>query len=60
MSLPKLLSVRAASEETTIPASTLYDLVARDEIPSVRIGRSIRIPEEDLVAWIERRRREQR
>lgn len=54
--LPRLLSVRAVSEATTLPASTLYDAIAKGEIPAVRLGRSVRIAEDDLVRWIEARR----
>jgi excisionase family DNA binding protein len=51
--LPRLLSVRAISEATTLPLSTVYDLIANGEFPAVRIGRSIRVPEADLARWIE-------
>jgi excisionase family DNA binding protein len=55
--LPRLLSVRAVSEATTLPASTIYDLVARGELPVVRVtGRAIRIAEDDILRWIEVRR----
>jgi excisionase family DNA binding protein len=55
--LPRLLSVRAVSEATTLPVSTIYDLVARGELPVVRVtGRAIRIAEDDILRWIEVRR----
>ncbi len=55
--IPRLLSLRAAAELTTIPRSTLYTLVARGELPVVRVtDRAIRIHEDDLVRWIEARR----
>jgi excisionase family DNA binding protein len=54
--LPRLLSLRAVSERTTVPLSTWYTLVAKGEIRAVRIGRSVRIDEADLVHWIDARR----
>ena len=45
-SLPRLLSVKAVSEATTIPASTIYMLVADGTLPAVRITESaIRLDE---------------
>ena len=54
--VPRLWAVRALAEATTVPASSWYTLIARGEIPVVRIGRSVRVREEDFVAWLERHR----
>lgn len=54
--VPRLLSLRAISEQTTIPRPTLYTLIANGELPVVRIGRSVRVDERDLVAFIAARR----
>ncbi len=55
--LPRLLSLRAVSDATTIPRSTLYTLVARGELPAVRLTESsLRIREDDLIAFIDSRR----
>lgn len=57
--VPRLLSVRAIAEATTLPQSTIYDAVARGELPAVRLGengRAIRIAEEDLLEYIRSRR----
>ena len=35
-----------------IGRSMVYDLIARKEIPSIRLGRSIRIPSESLQRWL--------
>lgn len=54
--LPRLLSVRAISEATTLPASTLYDAIAGGELPAVRIGRAVRVEETAALRWIDARR----
>ena len=54
--VPLLFSVRAVAEATTVPASTWYTLIARGEIPVVRMGRAVRICEDDLLRWIEANR----
>jgi excisionase family DNA binding protein len=50
--LPVLRSPKDLAESTTVPRSTWYSLVARREIPAVRIGRSVRIDERDALAYI--------
>lgn len=50
--VPRLLSVRAVSEATTLPMSTIYTAVARGELAAVRLNRSVRIDERDLLEWI--------
>jgi excisionase family DNA binding protein len=54
--LPRLLSVRAVAEATTLPPSTVYDLVARGDLPAVRIGRAVRVDERDVLRFIESHR----
>lgn|GEM_PF-4330454 len=54
--LPRLFSVRDVAEQTTLPVSTVYDVIARGELPAVRIGRAVRIDEADLLRWIDSRR----
>ncbi|MGB5159993.1 MAG: helix-turn-helix domain-containing protein [Thermoanaerobaculia bacterium] len=54
--LPRLLSVRRVHEETDLPLSTVYDLVAKGDLPAIRNGRSVRIDERDLLRWIDSRR----
>ena len=55
-SLPRLLTLRAISDASSIPRSTLYDLVTQGKIPVVRVGASIRVAEVDWLAWIESHR----
>lgn len=61
MRLPRLISIAEFSKETSIPKSTIYAMIARGEIPSIRYGEgrgSIRIHEDDARAWIEASRHE--
>jgi excisionase family DNA binding protein len=52
--LPLLLDASEAGQLLSISRVKVLDLASRREIPSIRIGRSIRIPRELLVAWIAR------
>ena len=47
-----LLTVKEAAEELRVSRSAIYQLVAGGQIPSIRIGRSRRIPRAALVAWV--------
>ncbi len=47
-----LLRVPEAAELCGIGRSKAYELAAAGEWPSVKIGRSVRIPVEDLRAWV--------
>ena len=49
-----LLRVAAASQKLSISRSKLYELIARDEVPYVKIGGSLRIPVQPLLTWIEK------
>lgn len=42
------------SRELRISVARVYDLTRRGVLPSVRIGRQVRIPEDGLRAWVER------
>ena len=52
-----LLRVTKAAELTDTSRSVAYDLIARGEWPSIRVGRSIRVPVKDLMEWIEANKR---
>lgn len=54
--LPRLYAVRQITEQTGLPASTVYDLIAEGELQAVRIGRSVRVDERDFLRWLEARR----
>jgi excisionase family DNA binding protein len=50
-----LLRPTEAAELIGIGRSKVYELLAQRELPSIRIGASIRIPVDQLRAWIERK-----
>ena len=48
-----------AAEATGFGRSTVYAKIATGELPSIRVGRSVRIPVEALRGWIARALAEQ-
>jgi len=44
-----------AAEAIGIGRSKVYELLASGELPSIRIGGSVRVPLEQLRAWIEKK-----
>jgi excisionase family DNA binding protein len=50
---PILLRPAKAAQLADISRSVAYDLIAKGEWPAVRVGRSLRVPVKDLVAWVE-------
>lgn len=51
---PLLLTVPEAARRLHIGRSTAWELAARRELPTVRIGRSVRVPAAALRDWVER------
>ena len=51
--LSRLLNAQEVAAALNMGLSTIYMLVERGELPSVRIGRSVRIRPEDLEKFIE-------
>jgi excisionase family DNA binding protein len=51
--LPRLLMAQDVAAALNMGLSTVYQLVERGELPSIRIGRSVRIRPEDLEKFIE-------
>ena len=47
-----LLKPSEAAQLLGIGRSLVYELIARKEIPSLRLGRCIRIPSESLQQWL--------
>jgi excisionase family DNA binding protein len=52
-----LLSPTQVAEMLGIGRPTVYSLLARGELPSVRFGRAVRVPLAALTRWIETRAR---
>jgi excisionase family DNA binding protein len=50
-----LLDSREVERLLGIGRTKVYELIAREQIPVVRIGRSVRIPRDQLRTWIEQR-----
>jgi excisionase family DNA binding protein len=54
----EFMKVPEVAKTLRIARSRAYELVAGGEIPSVRIGRSVRVSRRDLERWLEGRRYE--
>lgn len=53
-----MMSVKKAAEKLNVSASTVYTLVESGVMPHYRIGRAIRISEEQLAGYLEGTKRE--
>lgn len=51
----RLLKVPEAAERLALGRSHTYDLITRQILPHIRIGRAVRIPEQALEAYIAER-----
>lgn len=53
----KFLTVRDAASFLSVDRKTIYKLIEEDKLPAYRLSeRNIRIDENDLVAWIKKRK----
>jgi excisionase family DNA binding protein len=52
---PQLLTVEQARRRLCVARSTLYQLIAADELQTVKIGRARRVVLHSLVNYVERR-----
>ncbi|MDQ3303882.1 MAG: helix-turn-helix domain-containing protein [Actinomycetota bacterium] len=52
------MKVPEVAEELRIARSRAYELVANGKIPSVRIGRSVRVNRRELERWLEESRQQ--
>ena len=50
--LPLVLTVEEARRVLRIGRRQLYQAIARQDVPAVKVGRSIRIPRSSLEAWL--------
>lgn len=48
-----LMTPAEAAASIGVGRTRIYDMIAKGVLPSVRIGRSVRVPMEGLKAWIE-------
>lgn len=48
-----LLRVSETQKLLSLSRSTIYAMVASGELPSVRIGRAVRVPVDALKQWVE-------
>ncbi len=53
-----LLRVTEAADALGVGRSKLYEMVARGEIPAVKVGGCVRVPVAALQTWIESQLRE--
>lgn len=53
--LPVLLDATEAAKQLSLSRAKVFDLAHSGQIPSIWIGRAMRIPRDPLFAWIEER-----
>lgn len=56
--LPLLLNVKQLADLLGVSDSSAYELIQEDDFPSLRIGKRIVIPKEELREWITTRTKE--
>ena len=56
--LPLLLNVKQLANLLGVSDSSVYELIQEDGFPSLRIGKRIVIPQEELRVWISARTKE--
>ena len=50
--LPLLLNVKQLADLLGVSDSSVYELIQEDDFPSLRIGKRIVVPKEELSKWI--------
>ena len=50
--LPLLLNVETVAKVLGVSDSSVYELIQEDDFPSLRIGKRIVIPNEEMRKWI--------
>ena len=53
--LPLLLDAADAGKLLSLSRSKVCQMAARREVPSIRVGRTLRIPRDSLIGWVEER-----
>lgn len=49
-----LIRVEDAAERLSLSRSTIYQIIARGELRTVHVGRAVRIPAAEVIAFAER------
>jgi excisionase family DNA binding protein len=52
-----LLTVASVMVRTSLGRTKIYQLIGSGEIPTVRIGRALRIPAKALQEWVEKQQK---
>ena len=52
----RLLTVREVAVLLRLHEKTVYSMVARGELPSIRLGRRVRFSRDDIIRWLSARR----
>ena len=55
--LPRLHAVDAIAERLNVCSKTIRRWIARNELPVHRLGRSVRVAEDDLMVFLSKHRR---
>ena len=55
--MDEIWTVPEVAEYLKMSKSKLYNLIQRDEIPHIKIGKNIRIQETDQMEWLEDQKR---
>ena len=53
---PLLLRIPEVCSRLGLGRSTVYELIRRGDLPTIRIGRAVRVPTAGLETWIAERR----
>ncbi len=53
--VPMLLTAREVGKLLALGRSTIFELLAAGEFPTVRIGRAVRVPRQALEDWVRQR-----
>jgi len=53
IAMEKIYTVPEVADYLKLSKSKVYNLVQRGEIPSIKIGRNVRIRESDLDQWLD-------
>lgn len=60
MGQKELLTAKDVQEVLGLSLSKVYDMMARGELPTLSVGRLVRVPRSALAAWIEAKTRDAR